>query len=140
MHTIHLTLLFAGLCALLQCGLTASVILRRVQTGVRLLDGGDMPLVRRIRAHANFAETVPIALLLMALLELRGLAPFWLYCLGLALLAGRVLHAGSMLADGPPWVRLAGMVLTLGAISLSGALCIGLFFWQSAFAIFLVAA
>lgn len=34
MNTISLTLLFAGLCAMLQVALTALVIIRRLQTGV----------------------------------------------------------------------------------------------------------
>jgi uncharacterized membrane protein YecN with MAPEG domain len=41
MATLYFTLLFAGLCALLQCGLTALVVVRRMQTGVNLMDGGD---------------------------------------------------------------------------------------------------
>jgi uncharacterized protein len=75
MNAIHLTMLFAGLCALLQCALTVLVIVRRVQANVTLMDGGDTPLLRRIRAHGNFTETVPLALILLALLELRGLPP-----------------------------------------------------------------
>ncbi len=45
MHTIQLTLLFAGLCALIQCVLTALVVTRRTKTGVNLMDGGDKVLL-----------------------------------------------------------------------------------------------
>ncbi len=122
-------MLFAGLCALLQCGLTVLVIVRRVQVRVTLTDGGDKPLLRHIRAHGNFTETVPIALILMALLELRGLQPTWLWALGICLILGRALHATSLLTNGAMWSRLAGMVLTLMVLSVGGALCIGLF-WR----------
>ncbi len=132
MHTIHLTLLFAGLCALLQCMLTALVIVRRVQTGISLMDGGDKALLHRIRAHGNFSENVPISLFLMALLELSGLGAAWILTLGSGLLTGRVLHAYGLIvndAQAKPFsIRLSGIVLTLMVLSTEAALCIWLFF------------
>ena len=127
MNTIHLTLLFAGLRALLQCALTVLVIVRRVQAKVNLLDGGDTPLLRRIRAHGNFTETAPLALILLALLELRGLPPGWLWTMGSCLLVGRLLHAMSLLTENLMWSRLAGMALALAVLSVGGVLCIGMF-------------
>ncbi len=127
MPSVHLTLLFAGLCALMQCLLTALVIARRVQSGIDLMDGGDVVLSRRIRAHANFSETVPMALLLMLALELGGLPATWMWVFGLALLTGRLLHAGGLLMEGMAWSRFSGMVLTLGVLSIEALLCIGMF-------------
>jgi uncharacterized protein len=127
MQTVSLTLLFAGCCALLQCALTALVIMRRAHTGVSFLDGGDQPLMRRIRAHGNFSETAPMALLLMGLLELSGLGSTWLVAFGVCLLLGRVLHAQSILTNNAAWSRIGGMVLTLGVISIEGACAIWLF-------------
>jgi uncharacterized protein len=128
MHTIHLTLLFAGVCALFQCVLTVLVIARRAQSGVTLMDGGDDRLLRRIRAHGNFTETVPMALLLMALLEQGGLAAPWLWALGTSLLLGRALHAWSLLTTGTLWSRSGGMVLTIAVLSIAGVMCVGMFF------------
>jgi uncharacterized protein len=127
MNSLHLTLLFAGLCALLQCALTLMVIVRRLQARVNLLDGGDEPLQRRIRAHGNFTETAPMVLILMALLELRNLDAAWLWALGICLLLGRLLHALGLLVARARWSRLAGMVLTLTALSFSGVWCLVLF-------------
>jgi uncharacterized protein len=127
MPSIHLTLLFAGLCAFMQCMLTALVIARRVQSGINLMDGGDAVLTRRIRAHANFAESVPMALLLMLLLELGGLAAMWLWLFGLALITGRILHVCGLLVGGMRWGRLSGMVLTLSVLSIGAVLCIRMF-------------
>jgi uncharacterized membrane protein YecN with MAPEG domain len=124
LQTLHTTLLFAGLCALLQCLLTALVIARRARTGVEWLDGGDLPLLRRMRAHGNFVETAPMALLLMALLELSGLAAVWLWALGGCLLLGRLLHAASLLTHNRPWSRRGGMALTLCALSTQAVLCL----------------
>ena len=122
MNTVAVTLFFAACCALMQCLLTALVIRRRVQAGVYFLDGGDDPLLRRIRAHGNFAETAPLALLLMALLELSGLGRGWLIFFGVALLCGRILHATSLLTNHATWSRSFGMALTLGVISIE-AVC-----------------
>jgi uncharacterized protein len=123
----HLTLLFAGLCALLQTALTALVIRQRTQARVSLLDGGDQQLLQRIRAHGNFVETAPMALLLMALLEMNGLAASWLWGFGGLLVAGRVLHAYGLLSGKAHWARLAGMIMTLFVISIEGVVCLWMF-------------
>ena len=128
MQTVSLTLLFAGCCALLQCALTALVILRRRQARVSFLDDGDKPLMRRIRAHGNFTETVPMALLLLALLELSGLGRMPLVIFGIALLVGRSLHAWSLLTNNATWSRAGGMAITLAVIGLEAACALWLFF------------
>jgi uncharacterized protein len=130
MHAIHVTLLFAGILALIQCGLTALVIARRVKAKVSLLDGGDGPLTGRIRAHGNFIETVPICLIMMALLELQGLPSDWLWVIGSGLTLGRVLHALCLITQKFQAGRLIGMVLTIFAMSGLAVLCIGMFFYH----------
>lgn len=122
MNSVAVTLFFAACCALMQCLLTVLVIRRRLKAGVYFLDGGDDPLLRRIRAHGNFAETVPMALLLMALLEFSGLGRVWLIVFGVALLLGRVIHATSLLTNHAAWSRSLGMALTIGVISIE-AVC-----------------
>jgi uncharacterized membrane protein YecN with MAPEG domain len=122
MNSVAVTLFFAACCALMQCLLTVLVIRRRLKAGVYFLDGGDDPLLRRIRAHGNFAETAPMALLLMALLEFSGLGPVWLIVFGVALLLGRVIHATSLLTNHAAWSRSLGMALTIGMISIE-AVC-----------------
>jgi uncharacterized protein len=123
----QLTLLFAGLCALLQTLLTALVIRQRMQARVSLLDGGDQQLLHRIRAHGNFIETAPMALLLMALLEMNGLSTALLWGFGSLLVVGRVLHAYGLLSGRVAWPRLVGMSMTLFVISIEGVLCLWMF-------------
>jgi uncharacterized membrane protein YecN with MAPEG domain len=112
----------------MQCALTALVIRRRIQARVYFLDGGDDSLLRRIRAHGNFAETVPMALLLMMLLELSGFSPLWLTMFGITLLLGRILHATSLLTNQATWSRSSGMVLTLAVIGIQAMCALWLFF------------
>jgi uncharacterized membrane protein YecN with MAPEG domain len=118
---LPITLNAAALCAGLQVTLTALVIARRAQSGISLLDGGDTALTRRMRAHGNFTETVPLALLLMGLLELAAAPRNLLWGLAGLLIVGRLLHAAGVITRGDNWARRLGMVATLWALSTLGA-------------------
>ena len=124
----HWTIFFAGLCGLLQCALAAFVIVRRAQTKVDLLDGGDYALLRRIRAHGNFSETAPLALLLLLLLELSAWSSAWIITFGSLLVVGRCLHAYSLLTNNASWSRRGGMAMTLFVTSVAAAMCLWTFF------------
>jgi uncharacterized membrane protein YecN with MAPEG domain len=117
-----ITPLYAGLLTLLFVVLSIRVIGMRRAAGVGLGDGGNRVLLRRQRAHGNFAEYVPLALVLMALAELQHLPPWLLHAIGLLLLAGRAAHAYG-LSQEPELTkgRVAGMALTFAAL-IAGAL------------------
>lgn len=70
----------------------------RAQFGVHHGDGGKERLNRRIRAHGNFAEYVPLILLLVALLEAGGAGRATVHMLLLPLVAARIMHPIGMLA------------------------------------------
>ena len=80
--------LYAGLLGLLLIVLSMRVVQNRWRAKVGLGHGGDKALRKAIRIHGNFIEYVPLALLLMALIEMNGAQPPWLHGLGGALLAG----------------------------------------------------
>ncbi len=117
------SLLFAALHALLLIGLSLSVVLQRRSARVGLGDGGDPVLARRIRVQANFIEYVPLALLLLALLEMGGLARMWVWIFGSALLLGRVLHAMGLTGSaGTSKGRFYGTLLTwIGLVAMAFA-------------------
>ena len=71
-NPIPITTVITGLLAIAQVPLTVLVSYLRGRTGIQFLDGGNQTLLRRIRAHGNFVETVPITLLAMAGAELSG--------------------------------------------------------------------
>ena len=89
---VPITALFAGVLTLILMGLGFHVGAYRGKTGISILHGDDMELAVRMRRHQNFLENVPMALILMALLELDGASPFVLYALGSVLVIGRILH------------------------------------------------
>lgn len=101
-----------GLFAILQIPMTVMVGFKRLQTGIQFMDGGDAALLRRMRAHGNYTETVPIVLLAMAASELSGLMPALLWAGGASLLIGRLLHAQTLVTKGWGNGRAAGMILT----------------------------
>lgn len=124
---MKVTLLYGGLLAFWFIALSVRVILGRSGPGGPSLgDGGDPAMLRRIRGHANFAEFVPLALLLMALLELSGAAPWQLHVLGGALLVGRLLHGYALsFSANSPVGRTVGVALTLFTLIGAATLCLG---------------
>ncbi len=93
-----LTAFYAALLALLFVALSVWVVVGRVRGNVLHGDGGQDGLNRRIRAHGNFAEFVPFALLLCALLEARGAGPGLMHTLLAPLLLARLAHPFGMTA------------------------------------------
>ena len=109
----RITLLVASLHVALFMWLSLQVVLRRRASRVGIGTGGDAGLARAVRVHGNFAEYVPLALLLLALLELCGLPAALAWGFGGALLLGRVLHAlGLSRGGGYSFGRFWGTALT----------------------------
>ncbi|MGI9491075.1 MAG: MAPEG family protein [Geminicoccaceae bacterium] len=106
------TVVFIAILALIQFPMTLAVGVYRTKTDIRFMDGGDEDMVRRIRAHANFIETVPIALLAMAAAEYAGTPSILLWIGGLMLLVGRLVHYFTIRGSGWGVGRSAGMALT----------------------------
>ncbi len=90
---ITITAFYASLLALLFITLSFNVIRLRFKLKVGVGDGGERPLIKAIRIHGNFAEYMPLALVLLAGFELSGAEHFWVHIFGSVLFVGRVLHA-----------------------------------------------
>jgi uncharacterized protein len=119
------TPLYAALLALWFILLSARVSRLRLSKNIWLGDGGDARLQRAIRGHANFAEYVPLALVLLALLELGRTSIYLPHALGIVLVVARVLH-GYALCYRASWRfgRFWGTALTLGVLGASAVLCL----------------
>ena len=117
------TAFYASLLGLLFVALSARVIAVRREAQVSLGTGDSSELLRRVRIHANAAEYIPIALILMALAESLKAPSLLLHALGLTLLAGRLLHAYALTAKSIK-LRVAGMMLTFTAIVLTALFCL----------------
>lgn len=117
---LQVTLIYAGLFGLL------AVFLANLVLYVRLR-GRSEPKWRAeatVRVQANFVENVPLALVLLLMLELSGSSSVALHALGGALLVCRLMHAWGMSAnEGANYPRLIGaqgtfLLLSVMAVAL----------------------
>ena len=111
---------YAALLALLFIALSILTIRARRAHKVAIGSGGHAALERAMRVHANFAEYVPLALLLLAMAELRGVPALVLHGLALALLVGRCAHAWGVSRTPEDFrFRITGMMCTFTVIGLT---------------------
>ena len=89
----HVTMLYAALLGILLVVLSWGVSKVRLRERVSLGAGEVSDLESAIRAHGNFIEYVPFALILLMLAESVATQSWLLHALGGSLLAGRLLHA-----------------------------------------------
>ncbi len=112
-----ITPLYAALIALIFVVLSVRTLFLRRRLGIAIGTGEDPALTRAMRVHSNFAEYVPLALILFYFLEAETGADLWIHVLGVSLIIGRLLHAyGVSQVEENYRFRVAGMILTLGSI------------------------
>ena len=125
---MRITGLYAAIAALLVVIFGVRVSLRRRAIKVGIGNGGDSILAQRIRVHANAVEYLPLALILLLILELNQTQPLLIHVFGCLLIAGRLVHAyGLSHSAGISPGRAFGMVLTWGTIAAMALLLI----WQA---------
>ncbi len=113
---------YAALLALLFVLLSIRTIRTRHSRKVALGHGDDPAMLRAMRVHANFAEYVPLALLLIYFVEATSQTPWLVHLLGSALLLGRVCHAFGMSRTPENFrYRVTGIGLTFAVILMSAA-------------------
>jgi hypothetical protein len=108
---------YLAVLALIYAALAVNVIRLRRRNLAAFGDAGNPSLRSAIRAHAHFAEYVPIIVLMVAMLEMSGLPTWRVHLLMGALLISRVLHPFGMYARSGTFAfrigRVAGVTLTL---------------------------
>jgi uncharacterized protein len=108
---------YAALLALVFVALSIRTLSLRRALGIPIGDAGNEAMLRAMRVHANFAEYVPFALLLIYLVEQTGANAVFVQMLCLSLLIGRISHAvGVSRVKEHLAFRVFGMVLTLTPI------------------------
>ena len=135
MQLPSITSAYLGILALLYLVLGLQV--SRLRRGHRVLfgDGDNIKLRSAIRAHANFAEYVPIIVLMVAMLEMSGMPALRVHLLMGGLLVARLLHPLGMYV-GPRTLqfqicRVGGILLTL-LVMIAAALQLVSRFWLGA--------
>jgi len=119
---------YASLLALLYLFLSVRVVRIRRQEAIPIGDRNNARLQRAIRVQGNFAEYVPLALILFTFVEMQGFSPILVHGLGLVLLVGRAVHAYGVSQEKENYrLRTVGMGLTFGAILIAALRLIGAF-------------
>lgn len=126
-----ITMLYAGLCTILVVLLALRVVRWRFRHKIGLGHGGDPELQRRVRAHANAVENMPLALLLLGGMELNGFSGWMVHAFGGTLFVSRCAHAwGLSHRSGTSRGRFLGSLFTWLLMLAMAALAIGGFFMQ----------
>ena len=122
-----ITIAFYGaLLGLVFIYLSVATLRRRKAVQAAIGDGGDVLLRKKVRAHGNFQEYVPISLILLGYFEVLGANPWLLHFSGAALLLGRISHAYGVSQRKENLIfRVVGMSLTFVALLIA---CLGILF------------
>ena len=121
---LPITLTIAGAAAILHVWLSLRVSTLRRPLKIGLGDGGNEVLLRRMRAHGNFAENMPIFLVLLGFVELAVGRNIWLWVAGIVFVIARIAHAFGMDRPGANLLRVGGISLSwlvllgLGAVAI----------------------
>lgn len=108
---LPIALVLAALCTLLNIWLGFRIGQVRGREKISIGDGGSEPLIRRMRAQANFIENGPLVVVLVALIELCAGTNLWLGLLAALFVVARVAHALGM--DGARYGRAVGTGVTM---------------------------
>lgn len=121
MLSLPVTLTIAAGAALVNIWLMVRCGQARTKESVSVGDGGNEFVIRRMRAHANFVESAPFVLILIAALEATGNSPSWLWTIGLVYIIGRFAHGLGMDGGALGKGRMVGTLTTmLSLLGLAG--------------------
>ena len=109
---LPITLTIAGAAALLNIWLSMRVSQYRRLHKVSIGDGGNEAVRIRMRAHANFAETTPLFLILLALIELAKGSPIWLWLAAILFILARLAHPFGLERPAPNPLRVVSILVT----------------------------
>jgi uncharacterized membrane protein YecN with MAPEG domain len=110
---MRIVALYASILALLFVALSVRTLRMRRRLKIAIGDAGNQAMLRAMRVHSNFAEYVPLSLLLIYFVEASGANSLLVHFLALCLLAGRASHAyGVSQVDENFMFRVLGMALT----------------------------
>lgn len=120
---MQLLAVYAALLAILFVILSVRTLRLRRRLQIAVGDAGDQTLLRAVRAHANFAEYVPLCLIMIFLCAQQGASAWVIHALCASLLLGRAAHAyGVSQIDEDFRFRVAGMSLTFSVLVIAACI------------------
>ena len=122
-----ITALYAALLMVIVAYLGFKIGSLRGSTGISILHGDNMEVATAMRRHGNFTENVPMALILMGLVEANGGNVIFLHVIGIVLVLARIAHPIGLHHDSISHpLRLVGAAGTI----LSMLVLAGVALWQ----------
>jgi hypothetical protein len=99
--SLPITALYAGILMIFALVLSFYAGSFRGKSGISVLFGepANMELAERIRIHQNFLEYVPMAVILMGIIEINGGNTTFLHVFGVVLIIARIAHAIGLKHD-----------------------------------------
>jgi uncharacterized protein len=111
---------YAAILVLIFVILSVRVVQMRASAKIGIGTGNDPAMERRIRVHGNFAEYVPLALLLLVFMEMQQHSRHLIHILCIALIAARVLHAiGVTPVDENFPMRVVSVITTFAVLAIA---------------------
>jgi uncharacterized membrane protein YecN with MAPEG domain len=124
--------IYGSIYTLIIVWLSIRVIKNRVKHRVSVGDGGVQAMQIAMAVQSNAIEYLPIALLLMLMLELNGAGAWLIHAFGMIFIVGRVYHINGMFTQRLKY-RVWGMRITfysLIALAITNVVYIAyLYFW-----------
>ncbi len=110
--------IYTAILALIFAWLTTRTIGIRRKLRIAIGDNGNAEMIRAMRVHSNFAEYVPITLLVIYFVEISGAHLLIVHGLALCLLVGRCLHIYGVSQTSENFkFRTYGMGITLASLN-----------------------
>ncbi len=120
---VSITLGYLAALAFIYSTLSLIVVILRTKLGIPFGDGGNENLLHAIRAHGNFAEWVPLTVLVVGGLEFLERESVYIHVLMGTLLLARILHPiGLFSRVGTPLYflgRISGALSTWAILSVA---------------------
>ncbi len=123
-----ITALYAALLMVIMAFLGFKIGSLRGSTGISILHGDNMEVAVAMRRHGNFAENIPMALVLLAIVEANGGGAIFLHVIGVILVLSRIAHPIGLQHD-----TIAHPLRAIGAggTILSMIVLAGMALWQA---------
>jgi uncharacterized membrane protein YecN with MAPEG domain len=116
-----ITPIYAAILALFYLFLAIRISGMRMKHRISIGTGENKELAVAVRVHGNFAEYVPLALLLMAFAEMQGAGATALHAMGAVLAISRIAHAVGISRTLEPNVGRAGGSVGTFAVIIAAA-------------------
>jgi uncharacterized membrane protein YecN with MAPEG domain len=113
---------YAAIFVLIFVFLSFRVIQMRASEKIVIGTGGNPAMERRIRVHGNFAEYVPLALLLLAFMEMQSHSRYIIHILCIVLLVARIVHVVGVTPVNENFPMRAGSIVVTFAVMVFAAI------------------